>query len=305
MIKHILVEIYIIDNINMYIGIQVAIVCTSTDVHNAILTRMNCINENLPNYIVGKINNVSCVITQVAIGILSLQRSVYDIMNCYQPQVLIYAELAYSRNSEIKIGDVVVSGYICADNAIHFSSTSVLRQSNAVEFKNNNISSCNVIYNQNNVIGTNNNSSYLNMMIISGYKYLCSVAKKYGAIIGIQGTSNNIVSSIDWVNAFNHVYHTDTGDNGALGFAYAAITFSIPFIVIQGISSSVYQPDQTSTVQGTFAISNLLNNLLSAITFNFPLDRINFSDLSSKSLGTQYGNVVSNNVKMTPPKVVG
>ena len=291
----------------MYIGIQVAIVCTSTDVYNAILALMSCANETFPNYIVGKINNVSCVITQVAIGILSLQRSVYDIMNCYQPQVLIYAELAYSRNPEIKIGDVVVSGYVCADNAIYISCNSILSQNNAVEFNNNvNISSpCNIVSNQNNVTGTNNNNSYSIMTIIPGYNYLCSVAKKYGAIIGIQGTSNNVVSSIDWVNAFNHVYHTDTGDNGALGFAYAAITFSIPFIVIQGISSSVYQPDQTSTVQGTFAISNLLNNLLSAITFNFPLDRINFSDLSSKSLGTQYGNVVSNNVKMTPPKVVG
>ena len=233
---------------------------------------------------VGEINGVCCVATQSGIGVLAVQRSVYDIMKRYNPKILIFSGTAGSRNPAIKIGDVVVSGFVCAKNAIRFSQQSVLSQYDAVQFK--------------------KDDTYINMTIISGYKYLCKLAEKAGGIIGIIGTSNFYTESRQWSETFNAVYHADVGEDEGIGFAYVSETFDIPFIIIRGISDSVYQPNSGSESIGAQAAANVLKKMLCDITFNFSLERITINDLNQISLGTTYGSVVSNNIPTIPPQLI-
>lgn len=270
-------------------NVQVAIISAIDVEYKSVISLMSGTTTKYNDYTIGKINNICCVATQSGVGVLAVQRSVYDIMKYFKPKLLIFTGIAGSRNPNIMVGSVVVSGFICARNSIFFSSdinnTNFLSQYHAVQFK--------------------KNGTYINMSIIPGYKYLCSLAKSYGAIIGIQGTSDNYTKSKNWIDAFNHVYHTDTGDNESIGLAYAAETFSIPFIVIRGISDSVYYPTSESFIEGAIAAANLLKKILSNISFNFSLERITLNDLSDISLGIIYQNIITNNVQMSAPNYIG
>lgn len=264
-------------------SIKIAIVSAINIEYQAIISIMSHPKEKCTGYMVGKINGVCCVATQSGIGALAVQRSVYDIMKKFKPKILIYSGIAGSRNSAIKIGDVVVSGFVCAKNAIYFSPQSVLSQYDAIQFKKDN--------------------TYIDMTIISGYKYLCKLAEKAGGIIGIIGTSDFYVESQQWLETFNAVYHADVGENEGIGFAYVSETFDIPFIIIRGISDSVYQPNSGSESIGAQAAANVLKKMLCDITFNFSLERITINDLSQISLGTTYGSVVSNDISTIPPQI--
>ena len=264
--------------------VQVAIISAIEVEYQTIITIMTSRKTKYTNYTIGKINNMYCVATQSGVGALAVQRSVIDVMKYFKPKLLIFAGTAGSRNPNITVGDVVVSGYICARNSIYFSPDSVLSPYNAVQLKQNN--------------------TYIDMTIIPGYKYLCSLASTYGAIIGVLGTSDYYTSSVEWINSFNEVYHTDTGDNESIGLAFAAQIYSVPFIVARGVSDSVYEPNANSFIVGARVVANLVKSLLSNISLNFPLDRITISDLSPISLGAVYGSITSEETKMIPPKVV-
>ena len=111
--------------------VQVAIISAIAVEHQSIITIMTSRKTKYTNYTVGKINNIYCVSTQSGVGSLAVQRSVIDLMKYFKPKLLIFAGTAGSRNPNITVGDVVVSGYICARNSIYFSPNSVLSPYNA------------------------------------------------------------------------------------------------------------------------------------------------------------------------------
>lgn len=263
--------------------IKIGIISAIEVEHDAILSIMRnvkCIN----GYAIGRIHGVKCVATISGIGYLAAQRSVEMLIKEFKPKLMIYSGTAGSRNKEIKIGKVVVSGFVCAKNAMEFLSNGEVIQYHAIQIK--------------------LNDKIINMDIIPGYLDLCKIAAKYNAIIGVIGTSSFYTDSIEWVNAFNQVYHTDAGENEGMGFAYSCIANSKPFIIVRGISDSVFQPGQSAFPLASTKAAKLVANIIFDIKFPIRNKRVSICDLNPISLASKSGEIISENIKMTPPVVI-
>lgn len=240
--------------------------------------------KNYYQYTIGKINGVKCLATQAGIGALASQRAVTEIRKIFKPKYFIFSGIAGSQNPQIKIGQVVVSGFVCAKTAIYFSPNSVLSQYTAVQLK--------------------EDDQYINSDIISGYKYPCEIAQKFGGIISVIGSCDFYIASKAWNDAFVAIYHADAETNEGIGFAYACESFNIPFLIVRGISDSVFQPGQTDDSLAAHKAADIVHSITPYLKHKVSRKRIKINDLNSISLASIAGKIVTNNVAVIPPKVI-
>lgn len=264
----------------MVCSIEVIILCAIATEYEANLRVMsNVVVKN--DHVVGQINGVKCLLYRTGIGALAAERAVLILVPKYKPKIVIYSGIAGSRNSKILIGNVVVSGFVCDKNSIYFSPDNTLGSYTAVQLR--------------------KGDEFLDRVIIPGYKRLCKKAEKHGAIIGVIGSSSFYTANQQWVDTLNHVYHVDAGENEGIGFAYAAISLKIPFLIIRGISDSVYQPTESNDALGAKKASETLSKIVSKSSLS-PKKRTTLKDLSPISYikSNGYTTIVSE-ASMTPP----
>lgn len=234
---------------------------------------------------IGKIGDVTCLLYRSGIGALATQRAVLKLVPKFKPKLIIYSGIAGSRNSNIKIGDVVVSGFACDLNSIYFSPNGELESYTAVQLK--------------------RGSNYIDSVIIPGYKHLCNEAAKYGGIIGVVGSCSFYTNNEKWINPLNHVYHVDVEENEGIGFAYSAISLRIPFLIIRGISNSVYQINQDSDITGAKAAASLLSKIINKSILKKRKERIAIDNLNPISY-VKFNNytTIFTPVFMAPPHLI-
>lgn len=88
-------------------NVQVAIISAIDVEYKSVISLMSGTTTKYNDYTIGKINNICCVATQSGVGVLAVQRSVYDIMKYFKPKLLIFTGIAGSRNPNIMVGSVV------------------------------------------------------------------------------------------------------------------------------------------------------------------------------------------------------
>jgi adenosylhomocysteine nucleosidase len=263
--------------------IKIGIISALEVEYNAILGIMKHI-KYIDDYAIGKIHGIRCVATISGIGYLAAQRSAEIIIREFKPKLMIFSGTAGSSNKKIKVGKVVVSGFLCAKNAIRFLADGHVVQYNVIQIKLNN--------------------KIINLDIIPGYLDLCEIAADNGAIIGVIGTSAFFTQSKEWLDAFTHVYHYDAGENEGMGFAYSCVANSLPFIVVRGISDSIFQPNESNAEQASINAANMVSSIISDLRFPIRDKRVSISDLNPISLAIKYGTIVSENTVMIPPVVI-
>lgn len=264
--------------------VKIVILCAIQKEYQANMSVMKH-TFSFKEYLIGKIGGVTCALHRTGIGALAAQRAALDAIRRFRPKIIFYSGIAGSRNPNIKIGQVVVSGFVCDKNAMYFSPSDEVSKYHAVELR--------------------RGDKFLDRVIIPGHKKLCKRASRYGAIIGIIGSSSFYTANQKWLESLNEVYHTDAGENEGIGFAYAAITHEVPFMIIRGISDSVYQQNASSEELGAKNAAELLSKIITKSIFTHLEKRIKIKDLSPESIMKTNGYTeITNNVFMRPPQVI-
>ena len=90
------------------IGIVVAMKVEKVAIEEKMTSKTNETVYNLP-FIIGKINNVECILVQSGVGKVNAARTTQILIDRYKPEVVINAGTGGSINPELNIGDVVIS----------------------------------------------------------------------------------------------------------------------------------------------------------------------------------------------------
>ena len=90
------------------IGIVVAMKVEKLAIEEKITNKTHETHYNLP-FIIGKIENTECILVQSGVGKVNAARTTQILVDKYKPEAIINAGVGGSVNSELNIGDVVIS----------------------------------------------------------------------------------------------------------------------------------------------------------------------------------------------------
>lgn len=243
------------------------------------------------NYITGYIGATECLLYRGGIGQLAVQRAI-DYLIRFKPDIFIFSGIAGTHNSNYPIGSAVVGGIICARNAMYFP-------------PDNSNGTCGPLDMYHGVELRVNSQDFIQSEIIYGYNYPCQLAGKYGAAIGIDGSSTSYTASESWATFYTNLYQADTADNEGIGFAYACESYKLPFLMIRGISDDALDPSAVgSETAGAKAAATVLQKVVENFDFNFPKTRVTLNDLSPTSLASQKGYIFNENAITQAPTIV-
>lgn len=90
------------------IGIVVAMKVEKIAIEEKMTNKTNRISYDLP-FIIGKIGNNECILVQSGVGKVNAARTTQILIDQYKPEAIINVGVGGSVNSELDIGDVVIS----------------------------------------------------------------------------------------------------------------------------------------------------------------------------------------------------
>ena len=90
------------------IGIVVAMKVEKVAIEEKMKNKTNESIYNLP-FVIGKIGNVECILVQSGVGKVNAARTTQILIDRYKPEAIINVGVGGSINSELNIGDVVIS----------------------------------------------------------------------------------------------------------------------------------------------------------------------------------------------------
>ena len=117
-------------------------------------------------------------------------------------------------------------------------------------------------------------------------------------IAGVIGSANQWTEPLAWMSQQNALYETDAGENEGMGLAFVNTHFSIPWLIIRGISDSPWYPN---TYEGVYAADAAANVTIYVVEhFSTALPDLHtpasFSDLSPMSNAYFHGYIVASRV---------
>lgn len=93
------------------IGIVVAMKVEKIAIEEKMSNKINQTIHNLP-FICGKIGNTQCILVQSGVGKVNAARTTQILIDNFNPDIILNVGVGGSVNSELSIGDVVVSKYV-------------------------------------------------------------------------------------------------------------------------------------------------------------------------------------------------
>jgi adenosylhomocysteine nucleosidase len=211
----------------------------------------------------------------------SAELASYILDTAFHPRATLFSGTAGAQNSAVHVGDVVTSGFVADKSAIHYYLGGYQGPYSGVEVKTTKQSDLRgaIVEGYENpdptpadasTYGNGPSSLDKSTVDVSAFaapKELVSLAQGASGLLGTttladatgnsnaKGTITNkvfagVVGQADvwteplpWIEAQNMLYQTDAEENEGSGFAFANAQLGVPWMLVRGISDSVWYPN--------------------------------------------------------------
>jgi adenosylhomocysteine nucleosidase len=252
----------------------------------------------------------------------------YLLDTTYHPRAVLFSGTAGAQNNKVKIGDVVVSGYVASKSAIHYEGKNLSQDEipdHAVEVKDSHANPNLNIRGAITIPGAPAGSVWVSAFAASYELVHAATKAKNQPIVGTIGDAPMWTEPTNVIESQNMLYQTDVEENEGTGFAFANAETGVPWVVIRGISDSPFggtteknlaaeraadvagevvqtMPDAVSTEPAKFGNLDAISNAQRAgyivadqVDFNtHPVTYLQYTDTSGKTqklTGTKLGDL--------------
>jgi adenosylhomocysteine nucleosidase len=261
----------------------------------------------------------------------SAELASYILDKTFHPRAMIYSGTAGAQDNAVHVGDVVLSGFVEDKSAIHYFVGGDQQPYGAVEVlttKHSDLRGAITSYSEvtpatprdakNYGYGPTTPDKQIKMvsafaapkeLVTLGLKAsgrlgsdtlddatggtITKGSVKNKAIAGVIGTADVWTEPLSWIEAQNALYPTDAEENEGPGFAFANAQLGVPWILVRGISDSVWYPNAyngpLASQRAAFVTKYIVEHLPKTIS----LAPETLADLSATSNARKYGYLVA------------
>lgn len=119
---------------------------------------------------------------------------------------------------------------------------------------------------------------------------------------GVIGVANVWTEPLSWIEAQNALYPTDAEENEGFGFAFANAQLGVPWLVVRGISDSVWYPNAYDGVISSDHAAAVVKYVVTHLPRKLSFAPERLGDLSARSNARRYGYLVASKAyyRVTP-----
>ncbi|MGO9558531.1 MAG: nucleoside phosphorylase [Acidimicrobiales bacterium] len=112
-------------------------------------------------------------------------------------------------------------------------------------------------------------------------------------VAGVVGQADVWTEPLSWIEAQNMLYPTDAEENEATGFAFANAQLGVPWLLVRGISDSVWYPNAYDGIISSDHAATVVKYLVENLAATINKAPTTLSDLSKISNAVQSGYIVA------------
>ncbi|HLI43307.1 MAG TPA: hypothetical protein VKU92_02415 [Acidimicrobiales bacterium] len=254
----------------------------------------------------------------------------YLLDTTFHPRATLFSGTAGAQNARVHVGDVVVSGYVVDKSTIHYHLGGWQGQYSGEELNLTPSSDVRgaIVTGRGTTLptpadattygygsGTDRHTVYV--LAYAAPLQLVQTAERAGSLLGTttiadatgdpsrQGTiTNKVVAGVigqadvwteplSWIEAQNMMYPTDAEENEANGFAFANAELGVPWLLVRGISDTVWYPKAYDGIIAADHAALVVKYLVEHLPATIDTAPTRLSDLSRIANARRYGYIVA------------
>jgi adenosylhomocysteine nucleosidase len=259
------------------------------------------------------------------------QLATYILDTTFHPRAVLYSGTAGAQNAGVHVGDVVLSGFVTDKSAIHYYLGGYQGPYGAVEVqttKHSDLKGAIYRYAESTPATPSDAKTYgsgpttvdktLKMvsafaapeqLVTTGLRAASllattqrsdatGISSKSGTITnrviaGVIGTAEVWTEPLPWIAAQNALYPTDAEENEGPGFAFANAQLGVPWLLVRGISDSVWYPNAYDGVLAAQQAAIVDSYLVEHLPAKISTKPETLASLSPISNARRYGYLVA------------
>jgi adenosylhomocysteine nucleosidase len=263
----------------------------------------------------------------------SAEEATYILDTRFHPRAVLYTGTAGSQNNAVHVGDVVLSGFVVDKSAIHYFRGGYQENYGGTEVmltKHSRITGSKYSYDEVTPATPKDASTYgygpstkdKKIAMVSAFaapKQLVDIARranvgttplwdattgskpssgtrptiKNKTFAGVIGTADVWTEPLSWIEAQNALYPTDAEENEGVGFAFTNAQLGVPWLLVRGISDSVWYPNAYDGVRSSDHAAKVVKYVVTHLPTTLNLAPEKLSTLSASSNARRYGYLVA------------
>lgn len=258
----------------------------------------------------------------------------------FKPRALVFSGTAGSQSPRVHVGDVVLSGFVVDKSNVHYQSRGYQSSDRGVQLhaRAGTLIAGAVIGGYGHEIptlrtargfgygpsGENHRLPYIGAY--AGTRQLATLAQTpaqlgttsmanatgrphaKGFVVnrvmtGVMGQAQTFTEPLSWIAAQNFLYQSDVEENESSGFAFAAATAGIPWMMVRGVSDSPWFPNAYQGVEASERAARVAIRIATRLPATLNRAPVSFSDLSATANARRAGYLIANEAYFTVSRV--